>query len=106
MPPCLFINMDNCAFCQFTAVALVNVFSLGPGCAIPVAVLCSPGLPEMNPSISLVSLCICAERKHDPLQLGTSLNKSRQRLSHEPAGTPREKGGGGGGGWWGCCGVV
>lgn len=46
----------------------------------------------MNPSISHVSLCIFAERKHDRLQLGTSLNKSVERLSPKPAGSPRETG--------------
>lgn len=39
-----------------------------------------------------MSLCVCAERKHGRLQLGTSLNKSLEHLGHEPAGTSREGG--------------
>lgn len=85
-----FINKDNYTFLWICCSRAVNIFA-GNQVVIPVVVPHSPGLPEMNPSMSRVSLCICAERKHDQLQLGTSLNKSLERLSHEPAGTPREK---------------
>lgn len=86
------INMDNYTFCELGAVAFVNIFA-GNQVVTAVAVPHSPGLPEMNPSISRVSLCICADRKHDQLRFGTSLNKSLECLSHEspPAGTPRER---------------
>lgn len=84
-----FINTDNYTFCELGAVAFVNIFA-GNQVVIPAVVPHSPGFPEMNPSMSRVSLCICAERKHDQLHFGTSLNKSLERLSHEPAGTPRQ----------------
>lgn len=84
--------MDNYTFSELGAVAFVNIFARNQ-VVIAAVVPHSPGLPEMNPSISPVSLCICADRKHDQLRFGTSLNKSLECFSHESpsAGTPRER---------------
>lgn len=66
---------------------LVNIFA-GRQVVIPVEVPHSPGLPEMNPSISRMSLCICAERKHDQLLFGTSLNKILNAWTTSQKGLP------------------
>lgn len=81
---------DNCAFLRTRCRCVVNIFAVNQ-LVIPVLVAHSPGLPETNPSISRVSLCICADRKHERLHVGTSLNKSVECSRHEPAGTPRER---------------
>lgn len=83
-----FINMDNYTFCELGCV--VNIVARNR-VVIPTVAHRSPGLPEMNPSISHVSQCICAERKHDQLHFGTSLNKSLERLCHETAWTPIQR---------------
>lgn len=52
-------------------------FPGGAPAVIAVAGPHSPGLPEMNPSMSCVSLSIHADRKHEQLQFGTSLEGLR-----------------------------
>lgn len=76
------INMANYTLCELGAVVLVNIFA-GHQVVIAMAAPHSPGLLEMNRSISHVSLCICADRKHDRLHFGTSLNKSLEGFRRE-----------------------
>lgn len=58
-------------------VALVNIFSGNRAAVVAAAALPhSPGPPEMNPCMSGLSLCICADGKHDRVRFSTSLNKS------------------------------
>lgn len=75
--PVPFINTDNYTFCEPPlTVALVNIFSGNRAAVVAAALPHSPGPPEMNPCMSGLSLCICADGKHDRVRFSTSLNKS------------------------------
>lgn len=63
--------------------ALVNILPGAPAVLV-VALSCSPGLPEMNPSMFCVSPSVHADREHDQVQSGPwleGLSRESQRLN-------------------------